>query len=111
VEVATTPAAAKACAQDWVGDGGIEVPLTYLPGIYQMAFIDYVTGQSQEAHETEFMWALPPTDGNAYLAFREFPPKVEPTDFTPDPAQVSFGLLPAEAVHALYASRRRTLGW
>jgi hypothetical protein len=111
VEAVTTLAVAKEEAADWVGEGAIELPFEFLPGVYQFAFIDYLTGQYHDAHETEFMWALPPSDGNAYIPFREFPPKVKPTEFTPDPAKVSFGLLPLEAVQQLYASRRANLGW
>jgi hypothetical protein len=108
VEVADSLSDAERHAREWVGAGSVELPFRHLPGVYQAAFIEYVTGADLPPHESEFAWVLPTAGGEGeHMPFREFPPRTGPTDFTPDPKVVSFGLLPRAAVDELMGSR----GW
>jgi hypothetical protein len=65
-----------------------------------------VTGNFSLGGSGEFMWALP-SDGKDHQVVREFPPKVGPTDMTPNPAEVSFFLLPTAVVQAF----QQEFGW
>jgi hypothetical protein len=98
-DVAETLDASRAVATEWVGAKGIELAFRHLPGVYQASFVAYVTGSHPEHHPSEFMWAIPSDDPrNEFVPFREFPPRVGPTEVTPEPGNVSFGLLPRYAV-------------
>jgi hypothetical protein len=89
---------ARAIAAEWV-HAAEPMGFEYLPGVFQAAFVQFVTGIRQEPHETQFMWALP-SDAD-YMPMREFPPKVDAS------GEGKFMLMPREAVAALYRSR----GW
>ncbi len=104
-----TEAEAEARAVEWVGDGHLRLPLSGLPGIYQVAHMAAVTGRDSLGGSGEFMWALPvPADNPADLQpIREFPPKTGPTEMTPDPSEVSIFFLPRAAVEGM----QREFGW
>jgi hypothetical protein len=103
----STQEEAEALALSWVGDGHQRLPLTNLPGVYQVAYMVAVTGDDSLGGSGEFMWALP-VDGDGDLQpIREFPPKVEPTEMTPDPDKVSFFFLPRAVVQGM----QREFGW
>jgi hypothetical protein len=108
VDVRDTVDASRVPGTEWVGANGFETPFRYLPGVYQAAFVAYVTGSHPDAHPSEFMWATPGEDpGSEWLPFREFPPRLEPTEVTPEPGKVSFGLLPRNALDQMPSDR----GW
>jgi hypothetical protein len=91
---------AEAIALDWVG-GGDQVDFRYLPGVYQAAYVQFITGCVPEPNETQFAWALPPV-GDMHM-FRKFPP---PVDADTDENR-NFVLMPRHAIDALW----RTRGW
>jgi hypothetical protein len=106
LEGAASPEGANALAWAWVGATGITCSFEHLPGVYQAAYISYLRGDPVEPDPTQMMWALPSERADA-VPIREFPPRLKPTDLTPEPGTVSFGLLPRAAVDAMYRQR----GW
>ena len=98
---------AEASALEWVGDGYRRLPLASIPGVYQLAYMVAVTGDDLLSGSGQFMWALPAEGDEELQAIREFPPKVAPTEMTPDPAQVEFFFLPRVVVEEM----QHEFGW
>lgn len=65
---------AAADAREWVGAGALELPFENIPGLYQAAFFEYVTGEESDIGPAMFMWALPPVGD--VVPIRQFPPDV-----------------------------------
>jgi hypothetical protein len=105
VDVARDLPSAVASAQAWVGKAGEQFPFQNIPGVYQAAFVEFVTGNRVEMSETEFMWALP-AEGD-HVPFREFPPRLKESDTSPGPDKVGFALFPRQVVEQMYKKR----GW
>jgi hypothetical protein len=100
VHRAPSVTSAEAMALEWIASAE-KMDFRYLPGVYQAAYVEFVTGIPQEPHESHFAWALPPVNG--MHPFCRFPP-----DVNKDAKESrGFVLMPEHAVDALYESR----GW
>jgi hypothetical protein len=98
---------AKREADRWVGDGSIITPFSSLPGVYQLSFVEYITGIEQESHPSEFCWAIDSDESTPMVITRRFPPAANPTEDDPNPDEVLFSLLPRHAVQEIFSGR----GW
>ena len=98
---------AKSEADQWVGEGSIVSPFSSLPGVYQLSFVEYITGVEQESHPSEFCWAIYSDASTGMVPTRRFPPAASPTEDDPNPDEVSFFLMPMHAIQEIFSGR----GW
>lgn len=83
---------ATAEARQWI-DGPVErAQFELIPGIFQAAMWSYLLGVELEASPGWFGWVIPGDKGIAMA--RDFPPRLEPTDITPEPGTVTWALIP-----------------
>lgn len=96
---------AKRLAAEWCGSSASERPLRNIPGVYQVAYMQRITGNADLGGSGEFGWAIE-RGKKGYDIVREFPPKVkEEGDDSPDKAE--FVLLPSKIVDGF----QREFGW
>jgi len=94
VEVAFDIDEATATARGWVGEPCTQCHFVNIPGAYQAALIEAVTGVPRFWNEMAISWWLP-GDG-PYVPFRKYPPPLnEPHGFV---------LMPLEVEHASHRS-------
>lgn len=70
-----SPREAAAFALEWIGPDATPFPFENIPGIYQAAFIEYVTGKPVEITPAIWMWALPATGD--MVPVRQFPSRID----------------------------------
>ena len=90
---------AVAEAKDWIDERPQKVEFEGLPGTYQGAMWSYLLGIELEATPGWFGWVLPAGKGLAVI--RDFPPRLEPTEITPEPGTVSWSPIPTDAAQAM----------
>ena len=62
-------------AAHWVGEGGQPMPFENIPGLYQSAFMEFITGREYDMGMMTFAWTLPAVGD--YVPMRQFPPKLD----------------------------------
>ena len=99
--------AAELMAREWIGGGVQEHVFTELPGIFQAAYHDWLTGRRGDVDMTTNIWAVPVSNTPDVFAVREFPPPPveQPTKLTPNPAEVSFFMVPRATVDEMHRAR------
>lgn len=70
-----TPTEAAKYAAEWIGAGVQMFPFENIPGLYQAAFMEFVTGREYDMGALTFAWALPAV--GEYVPMRVFPPKLD----------------------------------
>jgi hypothetical protein len=103
-EGAETLDAAKQLALGWCGDGASERSLRNIPGVYQVAYMQRITGNRDLGGSGEFGWAIE-TGKKGYDVVREFPPKLTEEGHGPKPPE--FVVLPTAVVDGF----QREFGW
>ena len=88
---------AAAAAIEWVGAKPSGVAFCYLPGLYQAAFFEAVTGVSRAWNELLSWWAVPGDQAEADIVpvCIRYPPRVDETE-------QSWGLMPLALIHEKY---------
>jgi hypothetical protein len=87
---------AAAAAIKWIGPDSVGAAFCYLPGLYQAAFFEAVTGVSRAWNELQIQWAVPGDQAEAdVVPVRFYPPPVD----QPDKGWV---LMPLALIHDLY---------
>lgn len=104
-EGAETLDEAEELALGWCGDGSSKRPLRNIPGVYQVAYMQQITGNRELGGSGEFGWAIE-RGPKGYDVIREFPPKVK-DDGDDSPEKPEFVLLPSEIVDGF----QREFGW
>jgi hypothetical protein len=107
---APTHDGAIAKAGDWVGPKANVCEFKHLPGPYQAAYHDWLTGTRWDSDPTSTMWVLPPPGPvpEGYYPVRpDFPHPPVPTRTTPNPDEVAAIALPIPVVDELFRQR----GW
>ncbi len=94
---------AKQLAAGWCGEGASERPLRNLPGIYQVAYMQRMTGDEDLGGAGQFGWAIARGSEGMDIC-REFPPRL--VDGEP-PTEVGFILIPSPVVDGF----QREFGW
>jgi hypothetical protein len=64
---------AKRLSFDWCGEAARTVPFANIPGVYQAAFISFITGREPELGELLLLWIQPDETGGHVLV-RNYPP-------------------------------------
>jgi hypothetical protein len=88
-------AGAKAAA--WVGSPYTQCHFENIPGVYQAALIESMTGVERSWSEFEMSWWLPGEE--PYVPFRKYPPRTDELDEDDDRR---FVLMPADVGEAMY---------
>jgi hypothetical protein len=87
---------AAAAAIEWVGAKPSGVAFCYLPGLYQAAFFEAVTGVSRVWSGLQNHWAVPGDQAEAgAVPLRRYPPHVDDTE-------QSWELVPLALIHEQY---------
>jgi hypothetical protein len=58
----------------WIGGAPTATTLRFLPGIYQAAFFEWITGVPRAWNELQLLWAL--DSGSDLVPTREYPPRL-----------------------------------
>jgi hypothetical protein len=96
---------AEELALGWCGDGASKRSLHNIPGVYQVAYMQRITGNRELGGSGEFGWAIE-RGPNGCDVVREFPPKVnDEGDDSPDKPE--FVLLSSKIVDGF----QREFGW
>lgn len=95
---------AKHLAIAWCGSTASERPLRNLPGVYQVAYMQRITGNDSLGGSGEFGWAIE-RGPKGYDVVREFPPKLN--DEGEIPSSPEFVVLPSKVVDGF----QREFGW
>jgi hypothetical protein len=66
-----SPEAAAPYAAGWVGENGLLLPFDNIPGLYQAAFFEFITGRPTEYGPSTFVWMLPAV--GEHVPVRKFP--------------------------------------
>lgn len=103
-EGAETLDEAEQLALGWCGDGASKRPLRNVPGVYQVAYMQRITGNRELGGSGEFGWVIEGGE-KGYDVVREFPPKVKEGEAMPDKPE--FVLLPSEVADGF----QREFGW
>jgi len=90
IEVAFDLDEASTAARGWVGESHTKCHFMNIPGVYQAALIEAVTGVARFWNEIEMSWWFP-GDG-PYVPFKKYPPPLNEPD--------GFVLMPREVGHA-----------
>jgi len=69
-----TPTDAAAFAEDYCGPGTHVLPFENIPGLYQSAFMEFITGREYDMGPLTFAWTLPAVGD--YVPMMQFPPKL-----------------------------------
>jgi hypothetical protein len=96
---------AEQLALGWCGEGSSKRPLHNIPGIYQVAYMQQITGNHQLGGSGEFGWAIE-RGPKGYDVVREFPPKLTGGEDDAQ-GQPKFAVLPSEVVDGF----QREFGW
>jgi hypothetical protein len=76
-----------------------------MPGIYQTAFVKFANGYQADLDPLEMTWYLPSPVQDDLMPVRDLPPRLEPTQITPEPGRVSWVIMPRAAVLEMYRQR------
>ena len=107
IQGAETLDEAKQLAAEWCGASASERPLRNIPGIYQVAYMQRITGNGDLGGSGEFGWAIE-RGAEGYDIVREFPPKLKGGGEADDMAgEAEFVLLPSKIVEGF----QREFGW
>jgi hypothetical protein len=101
------PTLAAACgfAQEWVGSSATERDFHHMPGIYQTAFVKFTNGYQADLDPLEMAWYLPSPSQEDLMLVRDFPPRLQPSQITPEPGRASWRMMPRAAVRDTYRQR------
>lgn len=77
----------RAAASEWVGPTAGDYDFHHMPGIYQTAFVKFANGYQADLDPLEMAWYLPSPVQDDLMLVRDFPPRLEPTPITPEPAE------------------------
>jgi hypothetical protein len=66
----------RTLALGWVGEPHTETDITHIPGVYQAAMIEFVTGVQRLWNQETLAWWLPGSDGPG-LVYRKYPPRTD----------------------------------
>ena len=89
----------------WVGSSATERDFHHTPGIYQTAFGKFTNGYQADLDPLEMAWYLPSPSQEDLMLVRDFPPRLQPSQITPEPGRVSWRMMPRAAVRDTYRQR------
>jgi hypothetical protein len=87
----------RAVALDWVGKPSEETDITHIPGAYQAALIEFVTGVERLWNQEALGWWLPHDGPGPPYVFRNYPPNTDE-----DAAEFKMMAMPESVKRDLY---------